>query len=106
MIKKYVCIFWLFLAIFGFKFHNYCETTEYFIIIINMEQILLDATDILLLDQLQQDASLTNQVLAERVRTSPPTCLRRVKRLRDAGLIERQIAILNTDKLARCWATA
>ena len=65
-----------------------------------MEQILLDATDMLLLDQLQQDASLTNQVLAERVHTSPPTCLRRVKRLRDAGLIERQIAILSTDKLA------
>ena len=65
-----------------------------------MEQISLDATDILLLDQLQQDASLTNQVLAERVHTSPPTCLRRVKRLRDAGLIERQIAILSTDKLA------
>jgi DNA-binding Lrp family transcriptional regulator len=31
---------------------------------------------------------------------SPPTCLRRVKRLRDAGLIERQIAILNDDLLA------
>ena len=89
-----------FLAIFGFKFHDKCETAEYFIIIVFMEQILLDATDILLLDQLQQDASLTNQVLAERVRTSPPTCLRRVKRLRDAGLIERQIAILSTDKLA------
>ncbi len=65
-----------------------------------MEQISLDSTDILLLDQLQQDSSLTNQVLAERVNTSPPTCLRRVKRLRDAGLIERQIAILSTDKLA------
>ena len=31
---------------------------------------------------------------------SPPTCLRRVKRLRDAGLIERQIAILSPDRLA------
>lgn len=31
---------------------------------------------------------------------SPPTRLRRVKRLRDAGLIERDIAILNDDKLA------
>ena len=60
----------------------------------------LDATDLQILDQLQTDASLTNQQLAERVFTSPPTCLRRVKRLKEAGFIERQIAILNTDKLA------
>lgn len=65
-----------------------------------MEQITSDEIDLLLLDQLQQDASLSNQELAQRVNTSPPTCLRRVKRLRDAGLIERQIAILSTDKLA------
>lgn len=60
----------------------------------------MDEIDLLLLDQLQQDASLSNLELAQRVNTSPPTCLRRVKRLRDAGLIERQIAILSTDKLA------
>lgn len=60
----------------------------------------LDATDLTLLEQLQADASLSNQDLAQRVHVSPPTCLRRVKRLREAGLIERQIAILSTDKLA------
>jgi Lrp/AsnC family leucine-responsive transcriptional regulator len=60
----------------------------------------LDAVDLQLLDQLQRDASLSNQALAALVHTSPPTCLRRVKRLRDAGLIERQIAVLSTDKLA------
>ncbi len=65
----------------------------------NSEQIVLDATDFLILDQLQKDASLTNQMLAELVFTSPPTCLRRVKRLKDTGLIERQIAILSVDKL-------
>ena len=65
-----------------------------------MEQMVVDEIDLLLLDQLQQDASLSNQELALRVNTSPPTCLRRVKRLRDAGLIERQIAVLSTDKLA------
>ena len=64
------------------------------------EQMTLDQTDFLILNQLQTDASLTNQELAERVFTSPPTCLRRVKRLKDAGLIERQIAILSIDKLA------
>ena len=65
-----------------------------------MEQIDIDATDIKLLELLQSDASLSNQALAERVHVSPPTCLRRVKRLRDAGLIEREIAVLNADKLS------
>src|SRR3954471_12301689 len=60
----------------------------------------LDAIDLALLDQLQQDASLTNQDLAARVHVSPPTCLRRVARLRKAGLIERQVAILDRDRLA------
>jgi Lrp/AsnC family leucine-responsive transcriptional regulator len=65
-----------------------------------MEQISLDAVDLQLLAQLQQDASLSNQALAERVHTSAPTCLRRVKRLRDAGLIEGQVAILNPERMA------
>ena len=65
-----------------------------------MESISIDATDIKLLELLQNDSSLNNQVLAERVHVSPPTCLRRVKRLREAGLIEREIAVLNADKLA------
>jgi len=65
-----------------------------------MEQIDLDATDLRLLNQLQHDASLSNQALAELVHVSAPTCLRRVKRLVDASLIERQIAVLNADKLA------
>ena len=65
-----------------------------------MEQITLDAVDLKLLDLLQDDAARSNQWLAEQVHVSPPTCLRRVKRLRDAGLIEREIAILNDDKLA------
>jgi Lrp/AsnC family leucine-responsive transcriptional regulator len=60
----------------------------------------LDSIDIALLNQLQLDASLSNQDLAQRVHVSPPTCLRRVKRLHEAGLIERQIAVLNADKLA------
>ena len=65
-----------------------------------MEQMALDDTDIALLEAMQTDASLSNLDLAARARISPPTCLRRVKRLRDAGLIERQIALLSPDKLA------
>ena len=66
-----------------------------------MEQIDIDNIDIKLLNALQTDASLSNQALAALVHISPPTCLRRVKRLRDVGLIERQVALLNPDKLAR-----
>jgi DNA-binding Lrp family transcriptional regulator len=53
-----------------------------------------------LLRVLQSDASLSNQDLAARVHVSPPTCLRRVKRLRQSGLIERQVAILDPQVLA------
>jgi Lrp/AsnC family leucine-responsive transcriptional regulator len=65
-----------------------------------MNKLTLDSIDVQILDQLQKDASLSNQELAERVRTSAPTCLRRIKRLRDAGMIEHQIAILNPEALA------
>jgi DNA-binding Lrp family transcriptional regulator len=65
-----------------------------------MESISLDQTDLKILDALQTDASLSNQALAERVHVSPPTCLRRVKRLVEGGLVERQIAILSADRLA------
>ncbi|MDQ8035285.1 MAG: Lrp/AsnC family transcriptional regulator [Bordetella sp.] len=54
----------------------------------------LDDLDRRILEQLQQDSSLTNQDLAERVHASPPTCLRRVRRLVETGVIEKQVAIL------------
>ena len=60
----------------------------------------LDNIDWELLAALQDDASLPNQELAERVHVSPPTCLRRVRRLREAGLVERQVAVLNEDAVA------
>ena len=65
-----------------------------------MKEITLDNIDIKLLELLQTDASQSNQSLAEKVHVSPPTCLRRIKALVESGLIERQIAVLNTDKLA------
>jgi Lrp/AsnC family leucine-responsive transcriptional regulator len=66
----------------------------------NSESITIDSIDLLLLDGLQKDASLSNQALAALAHISPPTCLRRVKRLVDSGLVERQVAILSADKLA------
>ncbi len=65
-----------------------------------MELNELDAIDLQLLDSLQRDASLSNVALAEKVNVSPPTCLRRVKRLVEGGWIERQVALLNPDRLA------
>ena len=65
----------------------------------SVSQETLDAIDWLLLDRLQQDASLTNQALAEAVGTSPATCLRRVKRLTAIGAIERRVALLSPQVL-------
>jgi DNA-binding Lrp family transcriptional regulator len=59
----------------------------------------LDATDLRILEQLQRDASLTNQALAAAVHTSAATCLRRVKRLEESGVIERRIALLSPTRL-------
>jgi len=61
----------------------------------------LDSTDFSLLAQLQDDSSLSNQDLAAKVHVSPATCLRRVKRLRDAGLIEREVAVLSPERVAQ-----
>jgi Lrp/AsnC family transcriptional regulator, leucine-responsive regulatory protein len=59
----------------------------------------LDPVDLKILDVLQRDASLTNHALAHRVHTSPATCLRRVKALVDAGVIERRVAVLSPEAL-------
>jgi DNA-binding Lrp family transcriptional regulator len=63
------------------------------------EKLRLDTTDLRVLEILQQDASLSNQELAAAANTSPATCLRRVKRLVDAGVIERRVAILSPQRL-------
>ena len=54
----------------------------------------LDAIDLRLLALLQEDASRTNLVLAEAAGVSPATALRRVRRLVEGGVIERQVALL------------
>lgn len=65
-----------------------------------MNDFSIDATDLALLDTLQNDASLSWQALGQRCGVSAPTALRRVRRLQAAGLIERQVAILQPDRLA------
>ena len=55
----------------------------------------LDAIDLRLLALLQADASRANQALAEAAHVSPATALRRVRRLVESGVIERQVAIVS-----------
>lgn len=65
----------------------------------NNKPLDLDDLDKRILNALQTDASQTNNELALAVHASPPTCLRRVKRLIDAGVIERQVAIVAPEKV-------
>ena len=54
----------------------------------------LDAIDLRLLELLQADASRANQALAEAAHVSPATAMRRVRRLVETGVIERQVVIV------------
>ena len=63
--------------------------------------VLLDATDRRLLELLQEDASRSNLALAAAAHTSPATALRRVRRLVEAGVIERTVALLSPQALGR-----
>ncbi|WP_332825107.1 Lrp/AsnC family transcriptional regulator [Ramlibacter sp.] len=60
----------------------------------------IDQADLAILAQLQEDSALSNLELAKKVHISPATCLRRVKRLWDAGLIEGEVALLSRERLA------
>jgi Lrp/AsnC family leucine-responsive transcriptional regulator len=59
----------------------------------------LDELDKRILNALQDNAARTNQELAELVHASPPTCLRRVKRLEEIGVIARQVVLLCPEKV-------
>lgn len=59
----------------------------------------LDAIDWKILAELQSDGRMTNVELSRRVGISAPPCLRRVKRLEDAGVIRGYRALLNTQDL-------
>jgi Lrp/AsnC family transcriptional regulator, leucine-responsive regulatory protein len=73
---------------------------------------MLDAIDRAILRTLQRDAKIQNIELAERVGLSPSPCLRRVRLLEEAGVIERYAAQINPGKVgygltffARVWVT-
>ena len=73
-----------------------------------MKNTKLDKIDLRILQTLQKDGRITNQNLAERVNLSPSSCLQRVRRLDQAGVISYYQAHLNLGSIARhitCLAT-
>lgn len=59
----------------------------------------LDEIDRRILNALQDDGHLQNIELAKRVGLSPSPCLRRVRLMEEAGIIERYVAILDSMKV-------
>jgi DNA-binding Lrp family transcriptional regulator len=59
----------------------------------------LDAIDWKILRELQDEGRITNVELSRRIGISAPPCLRRVKRLEDAGIIRGYRALLNAPSL-------
>lgn len=62
----------------------------------------MDRLDQHILECLQRDASVTNQELADQIGLSPSACLKRVKRLRENGTIDRIVALLNPEAIGAC----
>jgi DNA-binding Lrp family transcriptional regulator len=60
-----------------------------------MSKMNLDRSDRAILSQLQEDARLPNVELARRINLSESACLRRVKLLEGAGVIDRYATLLN-----------
>jgi len=61
----------------------------------------MDRIDRKILDQLQKDASIANNDLADLVGLAPSSCLRRVRQLKAAGVITRTIALTDPEKMGR-----
>lgn len=59
----------------------------------------LDRYDEMILDILQRNGRISNQDLADMVNLSPSPCLRRVRHLEDAGIIDGYVALLNAREL-------
>lgn len=61
----------------------------------------MDRIDRKLLNLLQENAARTNADLADAVGLSPSSCLRRIRKLRRSGIIDRTVAILNASRTER-----
>ena len=58
----------------------------------------LDRIDRRILHELQQDGRLTNSALAERITLSESSCLRRVRRLEETGMLRGYVALVDQSK--------
>ncbi|MDE2430680.1 MAG: Lrp/AsnC family transcriptional regulator, partial [Burkholderiales bacterium] len=65
----------------------------------NKYEVALDQFDVALLRVLQTDARVPNVTLAEKIHLSPAPCLRRVRDLETAGVIQRYVTLLNPHAL-------
>ncbi|KTD55555.1 AsnC family transcriptional regulator [Legionella santicrucis] len=63
--------------------------------------VFLDKIDRKILNLLQKDNQITNLALAEKVGISAPPCFRRVKRLRDEGIIVKDVSLVDPFKAGR-----
>ncbi|MGY8870422.1 MAG: Lrp/AsnC family transcriptional regulator [Pseudomonadales bacterium] len=59
----------------------------------------LDRIDRKILDEIQRDGNISNLELADKVGLSPSPCSRRVRQLEDAGIIDKQVTLLNQNEL-------
>jgi Lrp/AsnC family leucine-responsive transcriptional regulator len=64
-----------------------------------MSKIELDKTDRKILAILQADGRASNQDVADQVSLSPSPCLRRIKRLEEAGVIRQYVALLDPGQI-------
>ena len=65
----------------------------------------IDSIDINILKQLQKDAGLTAQEIAGKVNLSTSPCWRRINRLEEAGIIQKKVALLDSQKLGMQMVT-
>lgn len=61
----------------------------------------LDAKDRRILEIIQVEGRITNAELSDRVGLSPSACLRRVRELEEAGIVDRYAALLNPREIGR-----
>lgn len=61
----------------------------------------MDDKDLQILRLVQENARLTAESLSQDVGLSPPAVQKRLKKLRDTGVIEREIAVLSPGRLGR-----
>ena len=68
-----------------------------------MSEMILDAVDLQILRAMQENARLTTKELASQVHLSTTPVFERLKRLEKGGFIRKYVAVLDAEKLGRCF---